>query len=61
MERMYVKPNKGKTVKDPRDNRPIPEKGVWVPAEQHWFRRLKAGDVVHADPPKETASGKKGE
>lgn len=42
----------GRIVKDPRNGREIPKEGIEIAElDTYWFRRVKTGDVVIADPP----------
>jgi hypothetical protein len=50
-ERLFVKPAPGLTVRDPITLKPLPAEGAEVPADSYWLRRLKAGDVIEANPP----------
>lgn len=52
MKKMYVKPRKGQTVINPATRRALPERGAWVPRTGYWARRLRAGEVLEASPPK---------
>ena len=45
MKTMFVKPNEGRRVRDPRTGKPIPEKGLKVPVDKFWMRRLADDDV----------------
>ncbi len=49
---MFVKPAPGRMVRDPISKRHLPGGGAEVPATNYWLRRLDAGDVVAAEPPK---------
>jgi len=61
MNRLYVKPAEGSTVRDPgRDGAVLPPEGDFVPREIFWLRRIAQGDVVEARPPKADKSGKAG-
>ncbi|WP_203529670.1 DUF2635 domain-containing protein [Pseudodesulfovibrio sp. JC047] len=42
---LYLKPTKGRVVRNPRDNKALPEHGKAVPAVSYWTRRLRDGDV----------------
>lgn len=33
-------------VRDPIDNKPLPEEGKAVPENAYWLRRLRDGDVI---------------
>ena len=59
MDRMFVKPAAGLTVRHPRTHRLMPADGEWVDRDGFWQRRLRDKDVVAADPPApaEPASG----
>ena len=48
---MYLKPAPGLTVRDPNTRQPLPEEGREVQVNEWWARRLRAGDVVQAEPP----------
>ena len=52
MKKTYVKPCKGRTVINPATRKAIPDRGAWVPRNGYWARRLQAGEVVEAAPPK---------
>jgi hypothetical protein len=43
---LFVKPQPGMIVRDPRTKLPLPESGKEVPSNSYWIRRLKGGDVV---------------
>lgn len=47
---MFVKPNKGLSVRDPVKGTPLPDGGAEVPDNTFWQRRLRDGDVVPAKP-----------
>jgi len=49
---MYVKPVKGREVRDPVTQRAVPPEGREVPDIAFWQRRLRDGDVKLSDPPK---------
>jgi hypothetical protein len=49
-----VKPTtKGAVIRDPHTKRPLPDDGADVPDTSFWRRRLRAGDVVFVEEPKE--------
>jgi len=49
---MYLKPaSPGLIVRDPSTRQPLPEEGREVQLNEWWARRLRAGDVVEAEPP----------
>lgn len=49
MRTMYVKPEKGRRIRDPRTGQPIPEKGLNVPVDKFWMRRLADYDVSEVE------------
>lgn len=49
-----LKPAPGRTVRDPKTLRFLPEEGRDVPLDQFWRRRLRDGDVVQAEAPAAT-------
>lgn len=57
-DKLYVKPGRpGLLVRKP-DYRPLHAGGEWVASSVFWRRRLRAGDVVEAKPPKPEAKAK---
>ncbi len=43
---LYLKPKKkGLIVRDPRNEKPLPDGGDCVPDNSYWRRRLRDGDV----------------
>lgn len=54
MEVVSVRATKGLRVLDPRSGAPIPEdgKGVRVPLDTYWVRRIACGDVERIEAPK---------
>ncbi|WP_035715472.1 DUF2635 domain-containing protein [Azorhizobium doebereinerae] len=60
MSNIYLKPAEGLTV--PRlDGSSWPVVGDWTESDAYVRRRLKAGDLVAAEPPAEAADGAAGE
>lgn len=49
---LYVKPAPGLLVRDPVTMEPLPAAGAEKPRSSYWLRRLAAGDVTEAKPPK---------
>ncbi|HWX48126.1 MAG TPA: DUF2635 domain-containing protein [Roseomonas sp.] len=49
---MYVKPVKGREVRDPVTQHALSPEGREVPESTFWMRRLRDGDVRLADAPK---------
>ena len=45
MERVTIKPVKGKIVRDPSGCRPVPETGVTIVLNTYWRKRLAEGSV----------------
>ncbi len=45
MKMLYLKPKPGLIVRNPRNEKPLPEYGAAVPASSYWTRRLRDGDV----------------
>lgn len=43
--RFFVKPKRGRIVRDPRSRLPLPAEGKEVPGSSFWVRRIEAGDV----------------
>jgi|GEM_PF-966881 hypothetical protein len=58
MQKLFLKPAvPGAIVRQPdRDMRPLAQDGEWVQASTFWHLRLLNGDVIEADPPKESAA-----
>src|SRR5579885_3316006 len=56
MQKLFLKPAvPGAIVRQPdRDMRPLAQDGEWVQASTFWHLRLLNGDVIEADPPKES-------
>lgn len=50
MNTVFVKPAKGRNVRDPKDGQHIPATGKDVPRTRYWIARLADGDVVEATP-----------
>lgn len=46
MDKLYLKPRDGLSVRNPRTMVPVPEYGAEVPNTSYWRRRLKDGDMV---------------
>lgn len=46
---MRIKPVSGRRCKDPRTRELVPERGVTVPKNSYWLKRLKDGDCVLMD------------
>ena len=42
----YLRPVKGRLVRDPNTQAPLSAEGVRKPRNTYWVRRLRAGDVV---------------
>jgi hypothetical protein len=52
MKRLYVKPGKDRTLRDPdRDYEVVPPDGKHVPRNIYWLRRIAQGDAVEAKAP----------
>ena len=49
--RKYLKPGKGRAVRDPVTRRRLPTKGAWTVLTSFYVRRLKDGDAVECEPP----------
>jgi hypothetical protein len=51
----FLKPAPGRMVRDPRNMRLLPEEGreIREPLDLYWRRRLRFGDVVEAEAPRE--------
>lgn len=56
MNRMTVKPAKGRAVPDPETGLLLPAQGRDVPDDTYWRRRLADGDVTTTTNPKEAAN-----
>ncbi|WP_332117245.1 DUF2635 domain-containing protein [Azorhizobium caulinodans] len=54
MPKIYVKPAEGLTMPRP-DGTSMPAAGDWLEHDAYVRRRLKAGDLLKADPPGEGA------
>jgi hypothetical protein len=52
---MFVKPAEGMVIPDPDRNDALPAEGRDVPMSDFWLRRLRDGDVLHAEPAHEGA------
>lgn len=50
---MFVKPADGLVIPDPDRRDALPAEGREVPASDFWLRRLRDGDVVMAEAPRE--------
>ena len=48
--KIYVKPAEGLTIPQ-LDGKPVPADGCWMEPDAYVRRRLKAGDLLPADPP----------
>ena len=51
MERVTIKPAKGKIVRNPSGCRPIPTSGVTVVLNTYWRKRIADGAVEIVGPP----------
>lgn len=56
MNRMTVKPAKGRAVPDPETGLLLPAQGRDVPDDTYWRRRLADGDVTTTTNTKEAAN-----
>jgi cytoskeletal protein RodZ len=56
---MFVKPEAGRTVRDPVKGTLLPEEGAEVPESTFWNRRLRDGDVVKTDAAQQTKAASK--
>ena len=54
MEVVTVRAAKGRRVLDPRTRAPVPDegKGVRVPLDSYWVRRIACGDAERVEAPK---------
>ena len=61
MSKLFIKPRSGLIVRDPLDDkyRPLPAEGKHVERSTYWLRRLSAGDVVEAEPPRKAKAAPK--
>ena len=49
---MFVKPTRpGLVLFDPVTGRQLPDEGMRVAPQQFWYRRMRDGDVIEAEPP----------
>ena len=47
MQRVLVKPQDGKIVRDPKSKQILPPEGKKIdPKQPYWLRRIKDGDVI---------------
>ena len=52
MNDLYLIPQDGLNVRDPRDGKPLPAEGAFKPRSQYWLRRLRDKDVSEGQPPR---------
>ena len=50
-ERKFIKPAEGRNVSRNDNRKHLKKEGEWVDLDSYWVRRLKAGDVIAAEPP----------
>jgi len=56
MGTLYLKPARGRVVRDPLTGKPLPPHGGRRPYSVFWMRRIRDGDVIEAEPPARRAA-----
>lgn len=54
MNRIFLRPAPGLTVRDPATKQPLPAEGAEVADTPFWRRRLRRGEVVKATAPRQS-------
>lgn len=52
-EKVFLKPQSGMKIRMPETNGHLPDEGMELELTHYWRRRIKDGDVVKVQPPKD--------